>query len=164
MRIHRLLSKGQLYDAEILQDAMRSNLGDITFQEAFNRTRWILNITVSSSTVYDMPRLLNYLTAPDVVSFLYGWGWEGCFVFPKTESLKQTYFFTLAHAHHALAYLVSSVRSLIVKPCHQKSTQLTWNLLIVQSPALCPFFTGHQSCMRKTRMATLSLGTRMVYI
>ncbi|CDH56994.1 patatin family [Lichtheimia corymbifera JMRC:FSU:9682] len=67
MRIHRLLSKGQLYDAEILQDAMRSNLGDITFQEAFNRTRWILNITVSSSTVYDMPRLLNYLTAPDVL-------------------------------------------------------------------------------------------------
>ncbi|KAI8149462.1 acyl transferase/acyl hydrolase/lysophospholipase [Fennellomyces sp. T-0311] len=67
MRLQRLVSKGQLYDLEILQEAMRSNLGDMTFQEAFNRTRWILNITVSSSTVYDMPRLLNYLTAPDVV-------------------------------------------------------------------------------------------------
>ncbi|KAI7854431.1 acyl transferase/acyl hydrolase/lysophospholipase [Circinella umbellata] len=67
MRLQRLVSKGQLYDLEILQDAMRSNLGDITFQEAFNRTRWILNITVSSSTVYDMPRLLNYLTAPNVL-------------------------------------------------------------------------------------------------
>ncbi|KAI9317878.1 acyl transferase/acyl hydrolase/lysophospholipase [Dichotomocladium elegans] len=67
MRIHRLLTKGQLYDIDILQEAMRSNIGDITFQEAFNRTRWILNITVSSSTVYDMPRLLNYLTAPDVL-------------------------------------------------------------------------------------------------
>lgn len=83
MRIHRLLSKGQLYDAEILQDAMRSNLGDITFQEAFNRTRWILNITVSSSTVYDMPRLLNYLTAPDVVSFFMAEDWGDALHYPK---------------------------------------------------------------------------------
>ncbi|KAI8079954.1 acyl transferase/acyl hydrolase/lysophospholipase [Halteromyces radiatus] len=67
MRLKRLLSDGQLYDVEILTEAMKVNLGDVTFQEAFNRTRWILNITVSSSTVYDMPRLLNYLTAPDVV-------------------------------------------------------------------------------------------------
>ncbi|SAL96813.1 hypothetical protein [Absidia glauca] len=67
MRIKRLLTDGQLYDVEILTEAMRANLGDITFQEAFNRTRWILNITVSSSTVYDMPRLLNYLTSPDVL-------------------------------------------------------------------------------------------------
>ncbi|ORY94010.1 putative esterase of the alpha-beta hydrolase superfamily [Syncephalastrum racemosum] len=67
MRIHRLLSKGQLYDLDILRDAMRENLGDMTFQEAFNRTRWILNITVSSTTLYDMPRLLNYITAPDVL-------------------------------------------------------------------------------------------------
>lgn len=83
MRIHRLLSKGQLYDAEILQDAMRSNLGDITFQEAFNRTRWILNITVSSSTVYDMPRLLNYLTAPDVVSCFMAEDWGDALHYPK---------------------------------------------------------------------------------
>jgi predicted acylesterase/phospholipase RssA len=57
----------QIFDVEILREAMRANLGDMTFQEAFNRTRFILNITVSSSTLYDMPRLLNYITAPDVV-------------------------------------------------------------------------------------------------
>ncbi|KAI9027440.1 acyl transferase/acyl hydrolase/lysophospholipase [Phycomyces nitens] len=67
MRLHRLFTSGQLYDINILIDAIRANLGDYTFQEAFNRTRWILNITVSSSTNYDMPQLLNYLTAPDVV-------------------------------------------------------------------------------------------------
>ncbi|KAL0087683.1 putative esterase of the alpha-beta hydrolase superfamily [Phycomyces blakesleeanus] len=67
MRLHRLITSGQLYDINILIDALRSNLGDYTFQEAFNRTRWILNITVSSSTNYDMPQLLNYLTSPDVV-------------------------------------------------------------------------------------------------
>ncbi|KAG2176889.1 hypothetical protein INT43_007543 [Umbelopsis isabellina] len=67
MRIERMLRHGTLYDVDILTDAMRANLGDMTFQEAFNRTRWILNITVSSSTLYDMPRLLNYLTAPNVL-------------------------------------------------------------------------------------------------
>lgn len=66
-RLHRLMMKNQLFDVEILREAMRANLGDMTFQEAFNRTRFILNITVSSSTLYDMPRLLNYITAPDVV-------------------------------------------------------------------------------------------------
>ncbi|EPB86968.1 hypothetical protein HMPREF1544_06186 [Mucor circinelloides 1006PhL] len=66
-RLHRLMMKNQLFDVEILREAMRANLGDMTFQEAFNRTRFILNITVSSSTLYDMPRLLNYITAPDVL-------------------------------------------------------------------------------------------------
>jgi hypothetical protein len=38
-------------------------------KEAFNKTRRILNITVSSSKTYEMPCLLNYLTAPNVVRF-----------------------------------------------------------------------------------------------
>ncbi|KAI8049122.1 putative esterase of the alpha-beta hydrolase superfamily [Gilbertella persicaria] len=66
-RLHRLLTSGQVFNVDILREAIRANLGDMTFQEAFNRTRFILNITVSSSTLYDMPRLMNYLTAPDVL-------------------------------------------------------------------------------------------------
>ncbi|CAO3645961.1 unnamed protein product [Mucor hiemalis] len=66
-RLQRLMMSGQLFDVDILKEAMIANIGDMTFQEAFNRTRFILNITVSSSTLYDMPRLLNYLTAPDVL-------------------------------------------------------------------------------------------------
>ena len=42
-------------------------MGDITFGEAFNKTRRILNITVSSASIYEMPRLLNYITAPNVI-------------------------------------------------------------------------------------------------
>jgi TAG lipase/steryl ester hydrolase/phospholipase A2/LPA acyltransferase len=37
------------------------------FQEAFNRTGRILNITVSPTNRSDPPRLLNYLTAPHVL-------------------------------------------------------------------------------------------------
>ncbi|RUS23743.1 hypothetical protein BC938DRAFT_474692, partial [Jimgerdemannia flammicorona] len=61
-----LLPTGVLFDVEVLTEAMQKNIGDVTFQEAYNRTRRILNITVSSSMQYEMPRLLNYLTAPNV--------------------------------------------------------------------------------------------------
>ncbi|KAI9003748.1 hypothetical protein BC832DRAFT_518402, partial [Gaertneriomyces semiglobifer] len=66
-KLHNFVQDGVVYDIEILREAVRDNIGDITFQEAFNKTRRILNITVSSSTVYEMPRLLNYLTAPNVL-------------------------------------------------------------------------------------------------
>ncbi|CAJ0845998.1 10160_t:CDS:10 [Entrophospora sp. SA101] len=66
-RFLRFLKHGVVFDIGILIESMRHNIPDITFQEAYNRTRRVLNITVSSSTVYEMPRLLNYLTAPNVL-------------------------------------------------------------------------------------------------
>jgi TAG lipase/steryl ester hydrolase/phospholipase A2/LPA acyltransferase len=45
----------------LLQD-----VGLFTFQEAFDRTGRIINITVAPLNSYDPPRLLNYLTAPHV--------------------------------------------------------------------------------------------------
>ncbi|CAJ0747977.1 11907_t:CDS:10 [Entrophospora sp. SA101] len=56
-----------VFDVEVFKNSMRKNIPEMTFQEAYNRTRRVLNITVSSSTVYEMPRLLNYLTAPNVL-------------------------------------------------------------------------------------------------
>jgi predicted acylesterase/phospholipase RssA len=58
---------GALFDAQVLRAALKENIGDVTFQEAYNRTRRILNITVSTSANFEMPRLLNYLTAPNVL-------------------------------------------------------------------------------------------------
>uniref|UniRef100_A0A1D1Y645 Lipase 4 n=1 Tax=Anthurium amnicola TaxID=1678845 RepID=A0A1D1Y645_9ARAE len=66
-RLCRLFKRGVLYDGDVLIEWMRKHVGDMTFQEAFNRTRRILNVTVSSASVYEMPRLLNYLTAPNVL-------------------------------------------------------------------------------------------------
>lgn len=63
----RFLKHGVVFDVDVFIETMRMNIGDLTFQEAFNRTRRVLNIAVSSSTVFEMPRLLNYLTAPNVV-------------------------------------------------------------------------------------------------
>lgn len=66
--IRRLLKNGFIQDVNMLQECLRENYGDLTFEEAYNKTKRILNITVcpvrSSS---DPPLLLNYLTAPHVV-------------------------------------------------------------------------------------------------
>lgn len=43
---------------------MMQNVGLYTFQEAFDRTGRVINITVAPLNNYDPPRLLNYLTAP----------------------------------------------------------------------------------------------------
>lgn len=66
-RVSRMLKHGSLLDNRYMQDTMRDLFGDMTFLEAYNRTRRILNVTVSSAGVYEMPRLLNYLTAPNVL-------------------------------------------------------------------------------------------------
>ncbi|KAG0645667.1 Triacylglycerol lipase 4 [Hyphodiscus hymeniophilus] len=66
-RVRRLLTKGAWIDIKHLTRVMRELLGDMTFQEAYNRTRRILNICVSSASVYELPRLLNYVTAPNVM-------------------------------------------------------------------------------------------------
>ena len=63
----RFLKHGALYDISHLTRIMKDFLGDITFQEAYNRTRKILNICVSSASLYELPRLLNYITAPNVL-------------------------------------------------------------------------------------------------
>jgi TAG lipase / steryl ester hydrolase / phospholipase A2 / LPA acyltransferase len=63
----RFLKTGALFDIAHLTRVMKELVGDMTFQEAYNRTRRILNICVSSAGIYELPRLLNYVTAPNVL-------------------------------------------------------------------------------------------------
>lgn len=65
--LRRLLTEGSWSDIKHLQSVMQGLMGDMTFQEAYNRTRRILNICVSTASVYELPRLLNYITAPNVM-------------------------------------------------------------------------------------------------
>lgn len=53
-------------DTEYFKRVVLSNVGSVTFQEAFDHTSRIVNITVAPLNPYDPPRLLNYLTAPHV--------------------------------------------------------------------------------------------------
>ncbi|KXS96151.1 hypothetical protein AC578_2300 [Pseudocercospora eumusae] len=52
---------------ENLARVMRELLGDVTFREAYNQTGMVLNIHVSSKDRHNLPRLLNYITSPNVV-------------------------------------------------------------------------------------------------
>jgi len=56
-----------LLDQRLLQSCIDQNVPDMTFLEAYQHTNRILNITVSPSDAHQFPRLLNYLTAPNVL-------------------------------------------------------------------------------------------------
>lgn len=71
-RVNRFFKEGYFLDVTVLEDCVRANVGDLTFEEAYNRTKRVLNITVATTGRGGVPNLLNYLTAPNVVriSFL----------------------------------------------------------------------------------------------
>ncbi|CAG9319550.1 unnamed protein product [Blepharisma stoltei] len=66
-KIKRLFNDGYLMDIKYLERFLRNTLGEITFEEAYEKTGTVLNITVSESSDYSDYRLLNYLTAPQVL-------------------------------------------------------------------------------------------------
>jgi TAG lipase / steryl ester hydrolase / phospholipase A2 / LPA acyltransferase len=66
-KVVRVLTTKAFFDVQNLIRVMRGWLGDITFVEAYNRTRRILNVSVSSTSMNELPRLLNYITAPHVI-------------------------------------------------------------------------------------------------
>lgn len=49
-----------------LEQCVRANIGDITFAEAYQKSKRVLNITISPASS-GLPSLLNYLTAPNVL-------------------------------------------------------------------------------------------------
>ena len=66
-RISRFYNHGSFMDISHLSMATQSWLGNLTFQEAYNRTRRALNICVSCAGIFELPRILNYITAPNVL-------------------------------------------------------------------------------------------------
>lgn len=66
-RVRRFSKEGYFLDVTVLEDCVRTNVGDLTFEEAYNRSKRVLNITVATEGQGGVPTLLNYLTAPNVV-------------------------------------------------------------------------------------------------
>ena len=54
-------------DQSLLKKSIDRNIPDMTFLEAYAHTNRILNITVSPADANQFPRLLNYLTSPNVL-------------------------------------------------------------------------------------------------
>ena len=66
-RLARFIREGHFLDVNVLEECVRANVGDLTFEEAYARTKRVLNITVATSSRGGVPNLLNYLTAPNVL-------------------------------------------------------------------------------------------------
>ncbi|ORC90862.1 uncharacterized protein TM35_000072860 [Trypanosoma theileri] len=69
--LKRRIKTGALMDIRTLMECLRSNFGDITFEEAYHKTGRILNVCVTSDQYSgshtDRHMLLNYVTSPNVV-------------------------------------------------------------------------------------------------
>ncbi len=54
-------------NAERMEQFLRNNIGEYTFEEAFKKTKRFINISVSPVGSNQSPRLLNYLTTPHML-------------------------------------------------------------------------------------------------
>ncbi|KAF2266781.1 hypothetical protein CC78DRAFT_531229 [Lojkania enalia] len=66
-RVKRFIREGYFLDVRVLERVVRANVEDLTFEEAYTKTKRVLNITVSTTGGGGVPNLLNYLTAPNVL-------------------------------------------------------------------------------------------------
>ncbi|KAH7078442.1 acyl transferase/acyl hydrolase/lysophospholipase [Paraphoma chrysanthemicola] len=66
-KVVRMFTTGGAFDISHLMRVMKGIFGNMTFKEAYNRTQRVLNIPVSTSTHFELPRLLNHVTAPNVI-------------------------------------------------------------------------------------------------
>ncbi|RKP38342.1 acyl transferase/acyl hydrolase/lysophospholipase, partial [Dimargaris cristalligena] len=66
-KLGRFLKFGYLMNVRVLEECIRDNIGDMTFEEAYLKTGRILNIMVSPHRRFESAQLLNYLAAPNVV-------------------------------------------------------------------------------------------------
>ncbi|KAH9998053.1 hypothetical protein F4779DRAFT_606154 [Xylariaceae sp. FL0662B] len=66
-RIIRFCREGYFLDVKVLEECVKANVGDLTFEEAYHRSKRVLNITVATEEQGGIPTLLNYITAPNVL-------------------------------------------------------------------------------------------------
>ncbi|KAL2127484.1 hypothetical protein VTI74DRAFT_10646 [Chaetomium olivicolor] len=66
-RVRRFRREGYFLDVKVLEECVRANIGDLTFEEAYHRSKRALNITVVTAGGQGIPTLLNYVTAPNVL-------------------------------------------------------------------------------------------------
>ena len=67
MGLRKAFDSGGVMNPLQLEQCLALNVGEETFTEAFQRTRRIIGVTVSAAEAHQQGRLLNYLTAPNVM-------------------------------------------------------------------------------------------------
>jgi TAG lipase / steryl ester hydrolase / phospholipase A2 / LPA acyltransferase len=62
-----ILQNQSIMDKDQLLEHIQSNVGNYTFQEAFEKTGRVLNISVSATRKRQKPKVLNHITTPNVL-------------------------------------------------------------------------------------------------
>ncbi|EPS35359.1 hypothetical protein H072_11304 [Dactylellina haptotyla CBS 200.50] len=71
-KLLRILRTGYLLDIGVIEKCVRANVGDLTFEEAYQRTKRVLNITLAEQKGpggAEIPGLLNHITTPNVLIY-----------------------------------------------------------------------------------------------
>ncbi|EWC48755.1 hypothetical protein DRE_00060 [Drechslerella stenobrocha 248] len=72
-KLARIVRTGYLLDVGVIERCVRANVGDLTFEEAYQRTKRVLNITLAEQKgeggSTDIPGLLNHITTPNVLIY-----------------------------------------------------------------------------------------------
>ncbi|KAF3913355.1 hypothetical protein ABW20_dc0105498 [Dactylellina cionopaga] len=71
-KLLRILRTGYLLDIGVIERCVRANVGDLTFEEAYQRTKRVLNITLAEQKgagAVEIPVLLNHITTPNVLIY-----------------------------------------------------------------------------------------------
>ena len=103
MGVPDAIKGGSLMDQRLLRRSIDNNIPNLTFLEAYEKTGRILNISVSPADPHQFPRLLNYLTAPNVLirrATLASCAIPG--VFPPVQLRAKNY------AGHSVSYMPQS--------------------------------------------------------
>jgi TAG lipase / steryl ester hydrolase / phospholipase A2 / LPA acyltransferase len=67
-RIGRIFNEKSLFDLPSLLNHINANMGgDLTFKEAYEKSGYVLNISVSPTRSRQKPKILNYLSSPDLL-------------------------------------------------------------------------------------------------
>ena len=66
-KIKRFFKYGMFMDIHVMENFVKENIGNLTFEEAFQKTGRILNIIVYSNTSDEKPFIMNHVTTPSVV-------------------------------------------------------------------------------------------------
>lgn len=67
LSLRRVVADRAMMDSSRLDECLRDNVGDDSFEEAYDRTGRTLGVTVSPAEPLQQGRLLNYLTSPSVL-------------------------------------------------------------------------------------------------
>lgn len=151
-----MASGNTIFKTETLKTYLRRSTGDLTFKEAYEKSGYILNITVTEDS-FNSSRLFNFLTTPNVLI------WSACLascaipgMFPKVDLFLKTDDNRIVPYNPpstTMKYVDGSVAGDL--PMQRMAEMFNVNTFIVSqvNPHVCPFVAVDNGSILDTKFA-----------